>query len=568
MLFLFVCDEAIVAILERIPNLTGEQSDGITVFRIPPMTSLMLHRCRTGAINLQRWWQSPSAAISESDWFLYRTGISRRITSCTVVSWRRHDSHRSFQQFCFLFRCNVTSLMPPDRTYFQTVHIPATTGVTVRIVRKNSPQYMFRNSSHSCHYRRYRTVRIVTLTVPIALKIGLGRLLDKHHFCIRIAPPTLTAPTPPFCNPATLTAPTPTRTPPTRLPFPIAATLTAHPTRTAPNSLLPVRTAANLTAPTPIRTPPTRPPFPIAATLTAPPTRTVPTSLLPVRTAANFTPPTPTRPPFPIAATLTAPPTRTAPTSLLPVRIAAPTSLPPVRTAGNLTAPTPIWTPPTRLPFPIAATLTAPPTRTVPTSLLPVRTAANLAARTPTRPHFPITATLTAHPTRTAPISLPPVRTAGNLTAPTPTRLPFPIAATLTAHPTRTAPTSLLPVRTAGNFTAPTPIRTPPTRPPFPIAATLTAPPTRTALLLFFPFVLLNTPILCMFMVCAMEVPCVPSLNMIDAFRTEGYHIEEYLLSMGLDERFGIAKERGNERGANRPYFGYGIKTATCNSPE
>ncbi|KAJ4441762.1 hypothetical protein ANN_11620 [Periplaneta americana] len=54
---------------ERIPNLTGEQSDGITVFRIPPMTSLILHRCRTGAINLQRWWQAPSAAISESDWF-------------------------------------------------------------------------------------------------------------------------------------------------------------------------------------------------------------------------------------------------------------------------------------------------------------------------------------------------------------------------------------------------------------------------------------------------------------------------------------------------------------------
>ncbi|KAJ4441374.1 hypothetical protein ANN_11229 [Periplaneta americana] len=74
--------------VERIPNLTGEQSDGITVFRIPPMTSLMLHRGRTGAINLQRWWQSPSAAISESDWFLYRAGISRRITSCTVVSWR------------------------------------------------------------------------------------------------------------------------------------------------------------------------------------------------------------------------------------------------------------------------------------------------------------------------------------------------------------------------------------------------------------------------------------------------------------------------------------------------
>ncbi|KAJ4429755.1 hypothetical protein ANN_21959 [Periplaneta americana] len=35
---------------ERIPNVTGEQSDGITVFRIPPMTLLMLHRCRTVAM--------------------------------------------------------------------------------------------------------------------------------------------------------------------------------------------------------------------------------------------------------------------------------------------------------------------------------------------------------------------------------------------------------------------------------------------------------------------------------------------------------------------------------------
>ncbi|KAJ4433333.1 hypothetical protein ANN_15592 [Periplaneta americana] len=69
----------------------------------------------------------------------------------------------------------------------------------------------------------------------------------------------------------------------------------------------------------------------------------------------------------------------------------------------------------------------------------------------------------------------------------------------------------------------------------------------------------MNTPILCMFMVCAMEVPCLPSLNMNDAFRTEGHHIEEYLLSMGLDEKLGIAKERGNERGANRPYFGCSI---------
>ncbi|KAJ4428355.1 hypothetical protein ANN_24374 [Periplaneta americana] len=73
---------------QLIPNLSAEQSGGITVFRISPMESLMLHRCRTCAISLQRRWQSPSAAISESDWFLYRAGISRRMTSCTVVSWR------------------------------------------------------------------------------------------------------------------------------------------------------------------------------------------------------------------------------------------------------------------------------------------------------------------------------------------------------------------------------------------------------------------------------------------------------------------------------------------------
>ncbi|KAJ4451149.1 hypothetical protein ANN_02591 [Periplaneta americana] len=57
-------------------------------------------------------------------------------------------------------------------------------------------------------------------------------------------------------------------------------------------------------------------------------------------------------------------------------------------------------------------------------------------------------------------------------------------------------------------------------------------------------------------------VPCVPSLNTNDAFRTEGYHIEEYLLSMGFDGRLGIAKEGGNERVANRPYFGCGIKNS------
>ncbi|KAJ4437754.1 hypothetical protein ANN_13692 [Periplaneta americana] len=47
----------------------------------------------------------------------------------------------------------------------------------------------------------------------------------------------------------------------------------------------------------------------------------------------------------------------------------------------------------------------------------------------------------------------------------------------------------------------------------------------------------LNTSLLCICKVCAMEVPWVSLLNMNDAFRTESYHIEEYLLSMVLDER-------------------------------
>ncbi|KAJ4445061.1 hypothetical protein ANN_06860 [Periplaneta americana] len=75
----------------------AEQSDGITVFRIPPMTSLMLHRCRTGAINLQRWWQSPSAAISESD----STEISQNFASVAqtttyTVAITAIDSSSSF----------------------------------------------------------------------------------------------------------------------------------------------------------------------------------------------------------------------------------------------------------------------------------------------------------------------------------------------------------------------------------------------------------------------------------------------------------------------------------------
>ncbi|KAJ4427595.1 hypothetical protein ANN_25243 [Periplaneta americana] len=62
-----------------------------------------------------------------------------------------------------------------------------------------------------------------------------------------------------------------------------------------------------------------------------------------------------------------------------------------------------------------------------------------------------------------------------------------------------------------------------------------------------------NTPILCMFMICAMDVPCMPSLDMNDAFRTEGYQIEEYLLSVGLDERLGTPKSHGCGKSLKKP---------------
>ncbi|KAJ4444294.1 hypothetical protein ANN_06086 [Periplaneta americana] len=35
------------------------------------------------------------------------------------------------------------------------------------ILRKNSPQYVFRNSSHSCHYRRHRTYRFDLMNIRV-----------------------------------------------------------------------------------------------------------------------------------------------------------------------------------------------------------------------------------------------------------------------------------------------------------------------------------------------------------------------------------------------------------------
>ncbi|KAJ4434689.1 hypothetical protein ANN_23257 [Periplaneta americana] len=60
--------------VECIPNLSAEQSDGITVFQISTMTSLMLHRCRTGSISLQ------STEISQN-----LASVAQETTTCTAA---------------------------------------------------------------------------------------------------------------------------------------------------------------------------------------------------------------------------------------------------------------------------------------------------------------------------------------------------------------------------------------------------------------------------------------------------------------------------------------------------
>ncbi|KAJ4429732.1 hypothetical protein ANN_21936 [Periplaneta americana] len=122
--------------IERIPNLTGEQSDGITVFRIPPMTSLMLHRCRTGAISLQSAEISQNfarvaqittytvamTAIDPSSSFVpiplqrdvivvHRSGILRYHMRKTVMSKQEHFSDLDVVRGQQALRDSYTSLM-------------------------------------------------------------------------------------------------------------------------------------------------------------------------------------------------------------------------------------------------------------------------------------------------------------------------------------------------------------------------------------------------------------------------------------------------------------------------
>ncbi|KAJ4442056.1 hypothetical protein ANN_11922 [Periplaneta americana] len=71
-----------------------------SVFRISALSNLMASRCcefhRCDGVTdappvshrCHQLTELVAVAISESDWFLYRAGISKRMTSCTVVSWR------------------------------------------------------------------------------------------------------------------------------------------------------------------------------------------------------------------------------------------------------------------------------------------------------------------------------------------------------------------------------------------------------------------------------------------------------------------------------------------------
>ncbi|KAJ4443568.1 hypothetical protein ANN_05241 [Periplaneta americana] len=84
------------------------------------MTSLMLHRCRTGAISLQRWWQSSSAAISESEAIVVITEDVQNVH--LLLEYRPHidvsltcEHDPKFQEYC---------VCPQNMPQFDSEEIP------------------------------------------------------------------------------------------------------------------------------------------------------------------------------------------------------------------------------------------------------------------------------------------------------------------------------------------------------------------------------------------------------------------------------------------------------------
>ncbi|KAJ4443388.1 hypothetical protein ANN_05056 [Periplaneta americana] len=135
--------EIVNGFYERIPNLTGEQSDGITVFRIPPMTSLMLHRCRTGAINLQRTncLGKNDAAWNVKPWFSEPIQIrtTREIVNGFYSCEVRVDEPREFN-LPTLPQCRITYVsekLPSKYGVHSEEYLPIRTTITYVFVDIN-----------------------------------------------------------------------------------------------------------------------------------------------------------------------------------------------------------------------------------------------------------------------------------------------------------------------------------------------------------------------------------------------------------------------------------------------
>ncbi|KAJ4443610.1 hypothetical protein ANN_05284 [Periplaneta americana] len=86
----------------------AEQSDGITVFRISPIASLMLHRCRTGAISLQSVAQTTTytVAMTAIDLSSSFVPISQQRD---VIVVHRFEKHQILSKNQFGFRNNIST---------------------------------------------------------------------------------------------------------------------------------------------------------------------------------------------------------------------------------------------------------------------------------------------------------------------------------------------------------------------------------------------------------------------------------------------------------------------------